>query len=286
MERPLSEAIPIGIAPGGAGKNVEESNSSGVSWAAITAGAFSVAAMWLILLALGAGFELSAVSPWSRTSSRVVDGGALVWLVGTQIITAGLGGYLAGRLRTKWTRIHSDEVYFRDTVHGFLAWAVALTFTAVFMASAAAIMAGENGSPLAERAGPGNGSQLEEAGPTGYFVDQLFRSESANPQSADSASRRGEAGAIFVNALRIGHIPPNDMTYMTNLITTRTGLTASQASKRFSDVFAEAGQTAGAARKAAAHSLLWIFMSLLIGAFSASLAATIGGRQRDLVPAI
>jgi hypothetical protein len=235
--------------------------------------------MWLILLALGAGFGLSAVSPWSRTSSKV-DDGALVWLVGTQIITAGLGGYLAGRLRTKWTRIHSDEVYFRDTVHGFLAWAVALTFTAVFLASAVAIMAGENGSPSVSE------SQLAQTGPTAYFIDQLFRSENVNSEQADRASMRSEAAGIFENALRMGHIPPNDMTYMTNLITARTGLTASQASRRFSDVFAEAGQTAEAARKTAARSLLWIFLSLLIGAFSASLAATIGGRQRDLVPAI
>ena len=44
---------------------------------------------------------------------------------------------------------------------------------------------------------------------------------------------------------------------------------------------ATAKETADEARKASAYAALWIFVSLLIGAFVASLAATLGGRQRD-----
>jgi hypothetical protein len=33
--------------------------------------------------------------------------------------------------------------------------------------------------------------------------------------------------------------------------------------------------------KASAYAALWLFISLLIGAFVASLAATYGGRRRD-----
>ena len=47
-----------------------------------------------------------------------------------------MGGYLAGRLRTKWASVHNDELYFRHTAHGFLAWAVASLVTAAMLASA------------------------------------------------------------------------------------------------------------------------------------------------------
>ena len=36
------------------------------------------------------------------------------------------------------------------------------------------------------------------------------------------------------------------------------------------------------ARKASAYASLWLVVSLLVGAFVASLMATFGGRQRDL----
>jgi hypothetical protein len=44
-----------------------------------------------------------------------------------------------------------------------------------------------------------------------------------------------------------------------------------------------AKQAADTARKTAAHLSLWLFVALLSGAFFASLAATIRGRQRDNV---
>jgi hypothetical protein len=91
-----------------------EAYASGVSWPAIIAGAFVTGALWLILLALGAGIGLSAVSPWSNAgaSAAAVSRIGIIWLIIVQIIAAGMGGYLAGRLRTKWTTIHTDEVYF------------------------------------------------------------------------------------------------------------------------------------------------------------------------------
>ena len=111
-----------------------ESHSSGVSWAAVIGGAFVTAALSLILLALGTGLGFSSVSPWSNVgaSASTVGTAAILWLVLMQIMSSSMGGYLAGRLRTKWSGIHTDEVYFRDTAHGFLAWAVALVITAAF----------------------------------------------------------------------------------------------------------------------------------------------------------
>src|SRR5450631_4147437 len=124
-----------------------EAHSSGLSWAAVIAGAFVAAALSLILLALGTGLGLSSVSPWSNVGASALTIGmaAIVWLIIVQIIASAMGGYLAGRLRTKWASIHTDEVYFRDTAHGFLVWAVGLVITATFLASAATSMVGGAG---------------------------------------------------------------------------------------------------------------------------------------------
>ena len=113
-----------------------ETAVSGVSWAAIAAGGTAAAALSLILLSLGIGLGFSAISPWagSGVSATVAGISTIVWLLVTQIFASGLGGYLAGRLRTKWAYVHTDEVYFRDTAHGFLAWAAATLVTAAFLA--------------------------------------------------------------------------------------------------------------------------------------------------------
>ena len=262
-----------------------EANSSGVSWAAVIGGGFVTAALSLILLALGTGLGLSSVSPWSNVgvSASTIGTAAILWLIFMQIISSSMGGYLAGRLRTKWANIHTDEVYFRDTAHGFLAWAVALVITAAFLAAAAASMVGATASSAAGGTGRATGVQAEgrEFDPNEYFIDTLFRSESAKPDS-NSTSVRGEAGRIIANALRQGDISA-DKSYLAQLVAARTGLSQADAEKRVSDVFARAQQTADTARKTVAHSLLWAFLALLIGAFCASFAATIGGRQRDHV---
>ena len=109
-----------GIIDGAAIKN--DSHSSGITWSAVIGGAFVSAALSLILLSLGTGLGLSAVSPWSNSgfSGATISKGAILWLILMQALGSLMGGYLAGRLRTKWAKIHSDEVYFRDTAHGFL----------------------------------------------------------------------------------------------------------------------------------------------------------------------
>ena len=263
-----------------------EAHSSGVSWAAVIGGAFVAAALSLILVALGIGLGFSSVSPRSNVgvSASTIGTAAIVWLLLMQIISSSMGGYLAGRLRTKWAHIHTDEVYFRDTAHGFLAWAVALVITAAFLASAAALMVGDTVSSPARAAETATSAQPDgrEIDPNAYFVDMLFRSASANADP-NGASVRGEVGRIFANALRQKEIPPPDKSYLSQLVAARTGLTQSDADKRVSEVFGADQQAADTARKAVAHSLLWAFLALLIGAFCASFGATIGGRQRDHV---
>ena len=108
-----------------------------VSWSAVFAGAVAAAAFGLILLTLGAGLGLAALSPWRSASASAAKFGiaAIVWVCVTQILTSGLGGYLAGRLRHRWPAVHVDEVYFRDTAHGFLSWALATLATAALFAA-------------------------------------------------------------------------------------------------------------------------------------------------------
>ena|SRR3984957_7744767 len=259
-----------------------EANSSGVSWAAVIAGGFAAAALSLILLALGTGLGLSSISLWSNVgvSSVTIGKAAIAWLILMQIMSSSMGGYLAGRLRTKWVHVHTDEVYFRDTAHGFLAWAVALVIAAAFLASAASSMVGSRASLAPESKVAGARDDGGEFDPNEYFIDSLFRSDGGKPESMD-ASVRGEVGRIFVNALRQGEVSAADRSYLDQLIAARTGLSQPDADKRVSDVFARAQQTAETARKTLAHSLLWMFLALLMGAFCASFAATIGGRQRD-----
>jgi hypothetical protein len=255
-----------------------EANSSGVSWPAVIAGAFVTAALSLILLSLGTGLGLSSVSPWSNegASASAVGKGAIVWLIVMQIIASAMGGYLAGRLRTKWTNTHNDEVYFRDTAHGFLAWAVALVITASFLATAATSLLGAKAHNRA------SSSSESRSDTSDYFVDTLFRSEKASADRNDS-SVRAEAGRILANALSQGDMPREDKAYLTQVVATKTGLSQTEADKRVDDVLSQERQATDTTRRALAHLSLWMFLALLIGAFCASYAATIGGRQRDHV---
>lgn len=291
-----------------------DGNSSGVSWGAILAGAAAACSLSFVLVILGFGLGLSAVSPWTNTSASMsasaetMGVSTIVWIAFTQIAASGLGGYLAGRLRVKWVRVHSDEVYFRDTAHGFMAWAVASLVTAAFLTSAvtAAIGSGVQASAtLASGVAAGAGAAapaMEHAASTGsadgsvnYFVDALFRTDAtATTDVAAAAASRRETSAIFTNDLREGDLAAEDKTYLGQIVAKQTGLNQADAEKRVADRYTQlrasmthaanqAKQTADKARKVAAYSSLWMFIALMCGAFFASLAATYGGKRRDHV---
>jgi uncharacterized membrane protein len=255
-----------------------------VSWGAVIGGAFTGAAFYLILLALGAGFGLSVVSPWSNVgvSASTAGAAAIVWLILIEIVASALGGYLTGRLRIKWALVHTDEVYFRDTANGFLSWAVALVISVTFLASGASSMMArfEQGGSPAESA-----ATASVTDPNAYFVDTLFRADRVGSGNS-AASAQEEAERILANALRQNEMPSEDRHYLARLIAAKTGISRPEADKRVSDVLAQARQTEDTARKVTAHLLLWSFLALLMGAFSASYAATIGGRQRDHMEAV
>ncbi len=316
--------------------------TSAVSWGAIIAGGAAAAALSLVLLMLGAGLGLTAVSPWDSAGVSAATFGftAIIWITLTQLLASGLGGYLAGRLRTKWADVLGDEVYFRDTAHGFLAWCVASLGTAAVLTSvvgsiasgglqagaavagqvastATTAAAGAAGAAGANAQSPGAGLG-DNGGPMAYFVDSLFRSNgSPRPAPTQEAAAEGGAGSpgqlpggaqtepdqtatnvaevtrIFANAIRTGSLPEDDVHYVGRVIAERTDLSQSEADQRVRDTFMRVQTTlrdaenavksaADDARKASAYASLWLVVSLLVGAFVASLMATFGGRQRDL----
>lgn len=273
----------------------DTSSHSGVSWAAIFAGATGAAALSLILIVLGFGLGFSAVSPWSGDGATAKQLGisTIVWLTVTQIVASGLGGYIAGRLRVKWANLHTDEVYFRDTAHGFLAWAFATLVTATLVVGSVTsvisggVQAGATAASGMAAAGAGAVATSSKADDeSAYFIDMLFRDD--RPVAVTDDAAHGIAARIFVRGLADGQLSAEDRTYLANVIAQRTQISQAEAEQRIDAVFAEARQAieeakqlADAARKAAAAAALWTFVALLCGAFFASLFAIWGGRRRD-----
>ncbi|MBZ9922574.1 MULTISPECIES: hypothetical protein [unclassified Mesorhizobium] len=281
-----------------------ESSATAISWGPIIAGAFAASTLTFILMLLGSGLGLSMVSPWSGSSASITSFAVstAVWLIVVQWLSSGLGGYLAGRLRTKWVGVHTDEVYFRDTAHGFLAWALATLLVLGVLGSAlsaavgsgvqavSSVAAGAAQGASAGASANAGGASTDNA--TSYLVDSLFRPAdaarlaAANPQN--DAAAAAQASRILVASAAAGEVSPEDKTYLSQLVAARTGLSEADAKTRVDtllakaqDAKAKAQQAADTARKASATFALLGALSLVIGAFIASAAAALGGRQRD-----
>lgn len=250
--------------------------ASAVSWAAIFAGAVVAAALTLILIGLGAGLGFASMSPWSggpsAASFTIVAG---IWLIVTQWLSAGLGGYVTGRLRTRWINLHTDEVTFRDTAHGLITWALAAVVGAGLLVAAGSSALG-GGAKLAAKAGP------EMARP--YDADLLLRRTSPETGASNGSDQHGEVMHILAKDAAAGQMPDEDRAYLVSLVAARTGLSQEEAQKRVDQVSTEVKQAADTARKSAAAFSLFAAFSMLIGAFIAAVAAAIGGQQRDEHP--
>jgi len=243
---------------------------------------------------------LSSISPWSDSgvSASTFEIGTGIYLVVVAVISSAIGGYLAGRLRTKWVGLHSNEVFFRDTAHGFLAWAFATLICATALASATSYLANGAATGVAS----GSAQTARAVNPSEIYVDKLFRPlpgtqpAAANPgpaadNVAASNAAGGAAGAFQTRAevlrlwtadFRNGEgLTPSDRTYVAQLVAARTGMSQADAEKRVDQVVAEAKTAADNARRGAAHLSFWLTAAFLFGAFAASLAAAEGGMLRD-----
>lgn len=275
-----------------------EAGISGVTWSAILGGASVTLALGISLMVLGSAAGFAGASPWAEAgpTATVVGIGAAVWLVVMQAVSSAAGGYLTGRLRTKWHGPRSDETFFRDTAHGFLSWAIA-SIVAFAMAASVATLVVSSGvrgaATVASGAITGTGNATGQPGLSTYFTDVLFRTAGAPPVLGDAGARdpRPEATRIMLNVLADNGIAPADKAYLSQVVAAQVGLSAGEADRRVDDVLARVSAgIAGAkdaldiGRKAAASAALVVFLSLLVGAFVASAAAAVGGRHRDDVP--
>jgi hypothetical protein len=261
------------------GADIEEPSVAGVSWPAVAAGAIVICALTLVLIAFGLGLGLSVVSPWagSGISATTFKIGTGLYLVVIAMLANSVGGYIAGRLRSRWFGVRSDEVYFRDTAHGFVAWAFASVIGAVLLATPASSLIGGAASGATQA----RASAASQSSPMDGYVDALLRSD-ARAQNAGNSDPRGEIVRLFTSSFRNGgDLKPADREYVFKLVAARTGMSQADAEKRVNEVVAQVKADADAARKATAQLAFWLTASLLIGAFCASLAATEGGGIRD-----
>jgi hypothetical protein len=228
MEREYSTAVVSDL--GAAGEP-----HSAVSWGAIFAGAVAALGVSFILLTLAAGFGLKVASPWpgegpSMDSFTPILGATLV---AVQVIASALGGYLAGRLRTKWVNVHTHEVHFRDTAHGLLTWALATVAGVILAAGVMAPAVDEAATPAAVAAS--TAAQNDPGLANG--VATAANPAAANPALNPAAPPRVDPATIAADA------------------------------KRAADL--------------AAQFSLFMGIGLLLGAFTASVAAAVGGLRRD-----
>jgi hypothetical protein len=330
-----------------------ESPVSAVTWSAVFAGALIAVAVSLALLVFGSALGLATISPWSDPGGTAValGVGAAIWLIVMQWVASALGGYLAGRLRTKWAGVHSHEVFFRDTAHGLLTWALATILMAALFASTAASIIGAGtqavatvASGAAQGATAAAGAALPEVlDPTAYYVDRLFRpeaataptaaaSEPAPPEAAepastpapaatpaepatapaaaptssaaapaatagatasataggDTADLRGEIGRLLARNLMAEEFDAGDRSYLIETVAREAGVDQATAEARIDEITAQAeaaatqaAEAADAAREAGSTASFFFFLSLLVGAFIACVAAAYGGRERD-----
>ena len=298
---------------------VGSSSASAASWPAIFAGAIVAVAVSFILVAFGTGLGFAIISPWPGhgASATAFTVNAAIWLVVSQWVSAAIGGYIAGRLRTKWVGTHTHEVFFRDTAHGLVTWSLATVLIALVLASSATSVVGGGMRALggAASAGASAGLQGTAEGPSAgmtYDIDKLFRpaSPAAGPGSTAAAAVPGNAGAgaspagidtssdprveaVFIafNGIAHGAFSDGDRTYLAQLVQQQTGVSAQDAQKRVDDFVTatknaedRARAAADAARKAAAETAIYTALALLVGAFIACVSAALGGRLRDEHP--
>jgi hypothetical protein len=286
---------------------------SAVSWKAILAGATASLALMLLLMAFAIGVGFSVVSPWADQgiSSTTFTLAAGVYLIVIAMLSSTVGGYLAGRLRSQWRTVHEHERYFRDSAHGFVVWALATIVSAGLLGGAFThVLAGASGglAPAATAAAQGSPTDIyidtllrpaaatsaQAATPTGQMTSPAAEGQTASPlqggqittpaTAADPSGnvRRGEITRILAPSLhKGGSVSEPDKTYLARVVSARTGLPQADAEQRVNQAITQAKADADAARKSAAKFSLWLVVSMLAGALSASLAAIEGGNLRN-----
>jgi hypothetical protein len=182
------------------------------------------------------------ISPWYGAGVTATTFGvsAVVGLVVVQWLSAGVDGFLTGRLRTKWVSVHTHEVFFRDTAHGFLAWSLATVAGAPIFASVTA--SGVSGAAHeTTEAAVAAGQHADTSGGQGsaYLVDTLFRSN--NPADGNKCESEADTGHILAKSIQGGQIvlSPGHKAYIAQTVAARTGIPQADAEQRVDTAVAQ-----------------------------------------------
>jgi hypothetical protein len=270
-----------------------EASASALSWAAVIGGTVVATGITLVLVVLGSGVGLAWVSPFGagNPSATAFTLTAAIWLILVQWISAAMGGYITGRLRTRWVGTHTHEVFFRDTAHGLLTWAAATLVVIALVASTSSAILGTGVRAASNVAGGATQAATTLASARGYDIDTMLRP--AQPQGGQPSNDiRAEAERIFAqSAATGGDMSAADRTYLAQTVASHAGISQGDAEKRVDAAIADAKSAAAkakdaadAARKAAATTAIFTAVSMLIGAFVACAAAALGGSLRDEHP--
>src|SRR5690606_18097540 len=201
--------------------------------------------------------------PWAGDSASFTTVGitAAIWFVVVQWLASALGGYLTGRLRTKWSNVHTDEVFFRDTAHGFLSWALATVVVVGLAGSAFTSLAGtgvqavSTTAATATAAGSAAAANSDASAPdaaTGYFTDLLLRPQDLTSRAqADDASATAEISRILMQGALNDGVPEADRAYIAAIVASRAGITPEDARARVDQVLQQIEDAKNAALEGA-----------------------------------
>jgi hypothetical protein len=239
--------------------------ASVVSWAAVISGVAASVATSLTLFALAAGLELGS-SGWLRTNSVAVLAAAA--LIVTQWLSALLGGYIAGRLRTRRVGTHTHEVFFRDSAHGFITWCVATVFMASgLVAATSAVMSAP--------------SRLGVAAASGQPATRI---DWQAPRTADADSMAAYVPVPSADGRLVLPDGPGSAAAAERRETACSAAAPGAQEWRIREQPLSPADAYRGERNDAARGALLTALSMMIGAFIASVSAVLGGRRRDLHP--
>jgi hypothetical protein len=246
-------------------------------WSSVVAGSVLAAGVSFVLFSFGSAVGLAVASPsstWRDTSAGLVLLSGL-WLLLTAIVSFGLGGYMAGHLRTPWRLGGPHEIEFRDGVHGLLVWGLALILGALLAVAAARTLtdrgAGDPTAPTTARAEP----------LLAFELDRLFRTDRSSANPGDQREIREQALRIVTSSLGHSDMAAEDRAYLVRMVETRTGIPQADAERRVTLVIAQAREAISKARRAAVILAFMVAASIMLGGATAWVMATLGGEHRE-----
>jgi hypothetical protein len=250
-----------------------------LQWSPILLGAFASTALSFVLVTFGATVGLgvtSAVPTWRDASAAlwILSG---IYLILQAILSFGLGGYVAGRVRTSVATGPVEQTEQADGLHGLAVWALAVVM--------GAILATLLGAATLSRSTVAVGSiRTSAAEPLlSYELDRLYRAGRRAP-NIDLTSERAEAGRILLTASSHNGMSVDDRAYLIQQVAGATGLAGPDAERRVDSVIVNAKTAIARSRRSTVILAFSVATALLLGAVAAWAAACAGGRHRDGAP--